>query len=370
MVLSERDRIAWLRLARSENVGPVTFTRLLDRFGTARAALEALPDLARRGGAQRFVIFSEAATLEEMAAVEAAGAVLLAKREDGYPPLLAEIEDAPPLIVVKGNAQLLKQRAVAVVGTRNASLNGMRFARTVAEGIGKAGFLIVSGMARGIDGAAHEASLETGTAAVLAGGVDVVYPREHEALYEKIVARGVALSEMPVGTEPHARLFPRRNRIISGIARGVVVVEAAHRSGSLLTARFALDQNREVFAVPGSPLDPRAQGANDLIREGAHLVQSAEDVVQVLNGLFQSHLGEPPAHLNPQKAADSLSESDLDRARQKIVQLLGPSPSAVDELIRQCQMSPAVVSTVLLELELAGRLERHPGNQVSLLVHP
>jgi DNA processing protein len=367
VTLSERERLAWLRLARSENVGPVTFARLLDRFGSAQSALDALPDLARRGGAQRFTVCSQAEAEKEVAAVAAADATLIAKGEENYPPLLARIEDAPPLIAVKGNAHLLTKRAVGVVGTRNASLNGLRIARMLAEGIGKAGYLIVSGMARGIDGAAHEASLETGTAAALAGGVDVIYPREHATLYERIIAHGVAVSEMPMGTEPHARLFPRRNRIISGIARGLVVVEAAHRSGSLHTARFALEQNREVFAVPGSPLDPRAQGANDLIRDGAHLVQTPEDVLQVLTGLFQSRLDEPPPPLNPQDSAISTSETELEHARRRIIGLLGPAPTGVDELIRQCQMSPAIVTMVLLELELAGRLERHSGNQVSLL---
>ena len=367
MTLNDRERLAWLRLIRSENVGPVTFHRLLDRFGSAEAALAALPSLAARGGAKRFEVASEAACADELATLAKAKVAVIAKSEDDYPPLLAQIEDAPPLIFVRGNMALLRKRSVGVVGTRNASINGLRLARSLSEGIGKAGFLIASGMARGIDAAAHEGALETGTVAVLGGGVDVVYPRENAALYEKLVAHGAAISEMPLGLEPQARHFPRRNRIISGMSRGLLVVEAAQRSGSLITARFALEQNREVFAVPGSPLDPRAQGANDLIREGAHLVQNADDVTQILNGLFQSHLNEPPP---PQSLGNPSSLPDnavLERARAEILNLLSPTPTAVDELIRQCQMSPAVVSTVLLELELAGRLERHPGNKVSII---
>ncbi len=367
MTLSDRDRLAWLRLIRSENVGPVTFHRLIDRFGTAQAALDALPDLARRGGAKAFAAASEKTCADELAATERAGAVLVAKGEEAYPPLLGHIDDAPPLICVKGQVALLKKRSVGIVGTRNASINGLRLARMFAAGLGSAGFLVTSGMARGVDAAAHEGALASGTAAVLAGGVDVVYPKENAVLYEKIVEHGVAISEMPLGMVPQARHFPRRNRIISGLSRGVLVVEAAQRSGSLITARFALEQNREVFAVPGSPLDPRAQGANDLIRDGAHLAQTADDVVRVLNGLFQSHLNEPPAGQNLGKHGAFPSDSELQRARDTLVGLLGPTPSTVDELIRQCQMSPAVVSMVLLELELAGRLERHPGNKVSLI---
>jgi len=364
---SDQERLAWLRLIRSENVGPITFHRLLDRFGSAEAALDALPGLAVRGGAKRFEPASEIDCIQELTALAAAGVVMITKGEDHYPPLLGQVEDAPPVIFVRGNVELLKKRTVGVVGTRNASINGIRLARMLSEGIGKAGFLIASGMARGIDAAAHEGSLETGTVAVLGGGVDVVYPKENAALYDKIVAQGAVISEMPLGLVPQARHFPRRNRIISGLARGLLVVEAAQRSGSLITARFALEQNREVFAVPGSPLDPRAQGANDLIRDGAHLVQTADDVTQILNGLFQSHLNEPTAPQTLRNPGALPENAALERARAEIVNLLGPTPTTVDELIRQCQMSPAIVSTVLLELELAGRLERHPGNKVSTI---
>lgn len=367
MKLDASERLAWLRLIRSDNVGPVTFRRLLERFGSAQAALEALPGLAQRGGAREFKAAGKADCEAELAALAQANVLVIAQGEDDYPPLLGQIEDAPPLIFARGNPAFLRKRVVGVVGTRNASMNGIRLARMLSEGIGKAGFVIASGMARGIDAAAHEGALETGTVAVLGGGVDVVYPKENAALYDKIAERGTIVSEMPLGLVPQARHFPRRNRIISGMARGLLVVEAAQRSGSLITARFALEQNREVFAVPGSPLDPRAQGANDLIRDGAHLVQSADDVTQILDGLFQSHLNEPPAPQNLRNPGALPDEGSLDRARAEIVKLLSPTPSTVDELIRQCQMSPAVVSTVLLELELAGRLERHPGNKVSTI---
>jgi len=365
--LETRERLAWLRLIRSEHVGPITFRRLLERFGSAEAALDALPTLAQRGGARQFTPASQADCEKELETATRANVAVIAMGEDTYPPLLAQIEDAPPLIFVRGNANLLKKRGLGVVGTRNASMNGIRLARSLSEGIGKAGFLIASGMARGIDAAAHEGSLETGTVAVLGGGVDVIYPKENAQLYDKLMEQGAVISEMPMGLVPQARHFPRRNRIISGLARGLLVVEAAQRSGSLITARFALEQNREVFAVPGSPLDPRAQGANDLIREGAHLVQTAEDVTQVLNGLFQSHLNEPSAAQNPRNPGALPENPALEHARAEIVKLLSPAPTTVDELIRQCQMSPAVVSTVLLELELAGRLERHPGNKVSII---
>jgi DNA processing protein len=369
MTLSERERLQWLRLARSENVGPVTFFRLIERFGSAAAALDALPDLAAKGG-RRIVACSEAEASAELEATAKAGARLIAHGESDYPPLLARIEDAPPLIALIGNTHLLTKRALAIVGTRDASINALRLARDFASAIGKSGLLIVSGMARGIDGAAHEGALESGTVAVLGSGVDVPYPKENAKLYDRIAAQGAIVSELPLGAEPHARNFPRRNRIISGIARGVLVVEAARRSGSLVTARLALEQNREVLAIPGSPLDPRAQGANDLIRDGAHLVQAPEDVIEVLNGLFQSRLEEPPGSGHLRKTPQVPAEKELETARQTIVGYLGPAPTAVDELIRQCQMSPAVVTTVLLELELAGRLERHPGNRVSLLITP
>lgn len=364
--LSDREKRDWVRLIRSDNVGPVTFYRLLERFGSAEAALSALPDLARRGGGRARVRTSSEADAE-LEAADAIGARVVARGEPEYPPMLAQIEDAPPLIAVIGHAPFLTKRAVAVVGTRNASINGRKLAGDFAAAFGAAGLVVVSGMARGIDAAAHEGALATGTVAVMAGGVDVIYPKENTDLYARIAEHGALISEMPPGLTPQARHFPRRNRLISGIARGVVVIEAAPRSGSLITARLAAEQNREVFAVPGSPLDPRARGGNQLIRQGAVLTETPEDVIEVLDGLFRSPLAEPPAHDFEPAAMAEPDDSGLAGARKNIVESLGPTPVTVDEIIRRCQMSPAIVSTILLELELAGRLERHPGNAVSLV---
>jgi len=365
--LSAAEKLDWLRLIRSENVGPVTFFRLLDHFGSAAAALDALPRLAQRGGGARTIRVCPRADAErEIARVDAIGARLLARGEPGYPPLLAHIEDPPPLIGVLGHVDLLAKAAIGVVGARNASAVGRRFARDLAAGLGRAGLMVVSGMARGIDAAAHEGAMETGTAAVLGGGVDVPYPPENEALHRTMRERGALVSEVEPGTAPLARHFPRRNRIISGIARGIVVVEASPRSGSLITARLALEQGREVFAVPGSPLDPRARGTNRLIREGATMTESADDVLRVLNERRAPALAER----RPQPFGDSggpPADSELAATRRAVVESLGPVPVPVDELVRNGQFSAAAVAAVLLELELAGRVERHPGNQVSLI---
>ncbi|MGO9787507.1 MAG: DNA-processing protein DprA [Stellaceae bacterium] len=366
--LKDSERLDWLRLIRSENVGPVTFYQLLNRFGSAQAALAALPEIARRGGRSRPLgIGSKAEAEGEIADLEKLGAKLVAWGEPGYPPDLAQIDDAPPLISMKGHLHLTEKRGIAVVGARNASANGRRFAREIAAELGRNGLAVVSGLARGIDAAAHEGSLSTGTIAVLAGGIDTVYPEENRALQESISERGVLLAEMPPGTEPKASHFPRRNRIISGCALGTLVVEAAERSGSLITARFALEQGREVFAVPGSPLDPRCRGTNRLIRQGATLVEEADDILAELKPQLVGPLAE--RRKSPFSAAPSaqVAESELEAARKKVLELLSPSPVAVDELIRQCQLSPAIVLTVLLELDLAGRIERQPGNTLILL---
>lgn len=365
--LNPSERLDWLRLIRSENVGPVTFYQLLARFGSAGAALAALPDVARRGGRAKPLSICPRATAErELQHLQDAGGRLVAWGEPDYPRALAATDDAPPLISVKGATHLLGSPAIAVVGARNASANGRRFARDIAVQLGRQGLLVVSGLARGIDAAAHEGGLATGTAAVLAGGIDKIYPEENRALHERIAERGVLIAEMPVGTEPQARHFPRRNRIISGMSLGVLVVEAALRSGSLITARFALDQGREVFAVPGSPLDPRCRGANDLIRNGAILVESADDILRELQPQISAPLQEPKRDFSASTAAAG-DETDLAQAQEMVIQLLSPTPIPVDELVRQCQLSPALMITILLELELAGRIERHPGNQVSLL---
>ena len=365
--LNPAETLDWLRLIRSENVGPVTFYQLLGRFGSAAAALEALPELARRAGRQRpLAVFGRTAAERELAAVERAGARLVAWGEPDYPAALAAVDDAPPLVSLLGKAELLRRPAIAVVGARNASANGRRFARDMALQLGSRGLVVVSGLARGIDAAAHQGALPTGTLAVLAGGIDMVYPEENRALYELIAEQGVLLAEMPVGTEPQARHFPRRNRLISGTALGVLVVEAALRSGSLITARFALEQGREVFAVPGSPLDPRCRGSNDLIRRGAILTETAEDVLAEIEG----HLApreQPPRGPAIEPAPAPPGPAELAAAMARVLERLSPTPVPVDELIRQCQLPPALVTSVLLDLELAGRLERQPGQQVALV---
>lgn len=366
--LPDDERIAWLRLIRSANVGPGTFFRLLERFGTVARALDALPDLARRGGrAGSIRIATAAAASRELEEAQRIGATLLAWGEPAYPPLLAHIHDPPPVIYARGRIDLLAKKTIGVVGARNASVNGRRFAKKLAADLGAGGLMVASGLARGIDAAAHDGALATGTAAVLGGGIDVVYPAENRDLYDRIAETGVLLSEVAPGTQPQARHFPRRNRIISGMARGVVVVEASPRSGSLITARLALEQGREVFAVPGAAMDPRARGTNHLIREGATLTESADDVFAVLADTAASI--RPKIIIDNQSITDELTDVEAaTSARDEIIAALGPTPTTVDELLRVCQFSLAVVSTVLLELELAGRLERHPGSKVSLLM--
>jgi DNA processing protein len=366
--LTEAERLDWLRLWRSDRVGPVTFRELLRRFGSASSALAALPDLARRGGGSLRVVSREQAQAE-WADIRAGGATLAAICEADYPPALAALEDAPPLLTLKGNAQLLRRPAVAVVGARNASALGVRFARGLAADLASRGLVVISGMARGIDRAAHEGALEGGTIAVLAGGIDVVYPPENADIHARVAEQGLLMAELPYGVEAKGRDFPRRNRLISGSSLGVVVVEAAPKSGSLITARLALEQGREVFAVPGSPLDPRHRGTNDLIRQGATLVESADDVMRVIGPMLNQPLA-APFPIAPAADATGVSEDgELDRARERVAALLDASPVPVDELLRQTGLNPAALHMVLLELELAGRLARHPGNKVAL-AHP
>jgi DNA processing protein len=360
-----------LRLARTESIGPVTFFALLRRFGSAAAAIEALPLLSRP-----VVPLSRDAAAAELAAIERLGGRLLCWGEPLYPALLAAIEDAPPMLTVLGHPELLPKwltsPIVAVVGARNASANGRRLARDLAAGLGEAGIVVASGMARGIDAAAHVGALDGGTIAVLAGGADIVYPEENRGLYNAMTERGAILAELPLGAEPQARHFPRRNRIISGLALGVVVVEAAAKSGSLITARYALEQGREVFAVPGSPLDPRCRGCNDLLRHGATLTENAADVIDQLAPLLRGRMVPTrPALPAPRRFEEPFpapfqAPVAEDEALDLLLEYLSPTPVAVDELVRQCQMSAAAVATLLLELELAGRVERHPGNLVSL----
>ena len=369
--LSDAERLAWLRLWRSENVGPVTFRHLLRRFGSAEAALAALPELARRGGRERpLAICPAAASERELADLARMGGRLVAMADPDFPALLAESDDAPPLLLVLGRVELLAQRTVALVGARNASANGRLMAETMARELGGLGWVVVSGLARGIDSAAHRGALATGTIAVLAGGLDRPYPPESEPLCRAIAERGVVVSEMPLGRVPQARHFPRRNRIVSGLSLGTVVVEAALQSGSLITARLAGEQGREVMAVPGSPLDPRCRGANQLIRQGATLVEGAGDVAEALSGFLGQ--ARPPVRVAapPAETFSNLSEpieNTAKSSRSLVEDRLGPTPVPVDELLRQCQMSPPFLRMTLLELELAGRLIWHPGNRVSLL---
>jgi DNA processing protein len=360
--LSDTARIDWLRLIRSDNVGPRTFRSLLYHFGSAGGALDQLPELARLGGADRpgRICSAEDAQRELLASLKI-GVSLLAPHEPFYPPRLAMIDDAPPLLGVRGAVEALMRPMIAIVGSRNASGAGLKFAQTLAHDLGQAGFVIASGLARGIDQAAHLASINSGTVAMLAGGHDRIYPPEHEDLLQALLGSGAAISEMPLGHVPRARDFPRRNRLISGAALGVVVVEAAHRSGSLITARIAAEQGREVFAVPGSPLDPRAAGTNDLIKQGAMLVTEAADIIDAIAPIMERPVG----LREPDQAFPFEEPGNSDRAR--VIALLGPSPVGLDDLIRLAGTSPAVVCTVLLELELAGRLERHGAGLVSLL---
>jgi DNA processing protein len=365
MSVGEAERRAWLRLARTEHVGPVTFHNLLARFGSAAAALEALPRLARRGGGKTFELPPAGDAERELEKLTALGGRLLLACEPDYPRGLKALEAPPPVLSVLGHPHLLQKEMIAIVGARNASALARKFADILARELGFAGIVVVSGLARGIDSAAHEASLAVGTVAVVAGGVDIVYPPENDRLYAAIKNQGVVLSEMRLSEAPQARHFPRRNRIISGLSRGVVVVEAAEKSGSLITAQYALEQGREIFAVPGSPLDPRAKGANRLIKEGATLTESAEDILSVLTPMLGAGFEQPERSPIPPRM-DAM-EAEADRIRAKVEEALGPAPVEIDELIRQLGAAPAAVLTVILELELAGRCARHPGNRVSWL---
>lgn len=356
------DGFARLRLIRSGQIGPVTYRQLVARFGTAQAALDALPELAARGGGRAPRIATPGEIEQEMRAVERLGARYLFVGQSPYPPLLAQIETAPPALIVRGDVGLPARPTVAIVGARNASAAACRFARQIAQALGEAGVLVVSGLARGIDTAAHQGSIGNGTAAVIASGIDIAFPPENAGLQEEIARRGLLIAEQPPGREPLARHFPSRNRIIAGMALGTVVVEAAPRSGSLITARLANEAGREVMAVPGSPLDPRAQGCNGLIREGATLVQSAADVIEAITPIGAMRLAQTIEPYAPQPVGGDVADSD----RTRIVSLLGHAPVPVDEIIRQAGASPSAVQTVLLELELAGRIERHAGGKVSL----
>jgi DNA processing protein len=394
--LTDQQRFDWLRLTRSENVGPRTFRALVTNCGGVGAALKALPEIARRGGAKRPIRIASVEEIEkELIAARRFGVRFVALGEPDYPPVLQEIDSAPPILALRGHAEALRVAAVAIVGSRNASAAGLTFAERLARGLGQAGYVIVSGLARGIDQRAHVASLETGAVGVLAGGHGKPYPSEAVPLMERMVESGAVLSEMPVEWEPRGRDFPRRNRIVSGLALGVVVVEAARGSGSLITARFALEQNRQVFAVPGSPLDPRAQGTNDLLKQGASICTNADDVLTALEPVRSDTLpfmreasaepGEPlwgeqalygvdPQSTPRTRAGDEFDDAsgapyttgDEDEvARERIVALLGPSPITLDELVQAAEASARTVRVALLELEVAGRVE-YSGDRIAL----
>jgi DNA processing protein len=355
-----QDLVDRLRLLRTPGIGPVTFRQLIARFGTPAEALAAVPDLARRGGGKAPALRTIADAEREIAKVEKLGAKFIVLGQGLYPRLLAELEDAPPLLTAKGNLNLLDRQAVAIVGARNASAAASRFARGLAHDLGQHDLVVVSGLARGIDSAAHDGALASGTIGVIAGGIDIFYPPENEERQKALCESGLVLAEMPPGTEPRARHFPYRNRIIAGMSSGAVVVEAAPRSGSLITARLAAEAGREVMAVPGSPLDPRAQGCNQLIRDGATLVQNAADVIEAIRPFETSVRAATEPYQAP---AEQMNGDD---ALGLVEELLGPSPVPVDEIIRLSGAPSGAVQLALLELDLGGRLDRHAGNKVSL----
>ncbi|AMJ63470.1 DNA-processing protein DprA [Bosea sp. PAMC 26642] len=391
MVLSDGQRLDWLRLIRSESVGPRTFRALMNRFGGAAAALEALPDLARQSG-RTLRLCPVAEAERELAAASRLGARFIALGEAAYPLPLQAIDSAPPLMALRGQADVLLRPCVALVGSRNASAAGQKFTARLARDLGEAGFVVVSGLARGIDTAAHEASVATGTVAVLAGGLDEIYPPQNMPLLERLLEQGAAISEMPFGWAPRGRDFPRRNRLVSGLSLGTVVVEAARKSGSLITARFANEQGRQVFAVPGSPLDPRAEGGNHLIREGATLCAEASHVIEALAPLLRGQVDFIPAHGFVRDGSDSVSsqalwdELDLpdikpaplspvapeliampegEDIRTRLLRLLGTAPISLDDLVRASGCAAREVSRTAMELEMEGAVLRHPGGLLS-----
>ena len=370
--LTDSEKIAWLRLSRTDNVGPITFYRLLEMFGTASKAIDALPTLSKRGGRLKALtpLPSDDAEREYDALHKLGGSFIFAA-DANYPLALSALEDTPPVLSILGNRAALNQACLGIVGARNASLNGRKFAEKISRDLGQAGQIIVSGLARGIDTSAHQGALATGTIAVVAGGLDIIYPQENTQLYHQIHAQGGAIvAESPLGMEPLARHFPRRNRIVSGLSSGIVVVEATFKSGSLITARLAAEQGRDVYAVPGHPFDPRAEGPNKLIQDGATLVRNAEDVLKNIHGFKPSiPLHEPPqTPWNPDLAQGlAYDENDAETIREIILENISSSPTPVDELVRSCQLTITAVQGTLLELELAGRLQRLPGNRVVLI---
>jgi DNA processing protein len=359
-----------IKLARSENIGPVTYKQLLNLYGSATNALKAIPQLAEKGGRiSKVNITPNHLVEEELKAAQKYGAKLIAYKTKDFPQSLYPIDSSPAFFWYLGDDTLLHKNSIAIVGARNASVAGRKFASILANDLGKAGYVITSGLARGIDEAAHKSSLQYGTIAVVAGGLDIIYPPEHKDLYHQVAQYGAIISEMPFATEPQARLFPRRNRIISGLSLGVIIVEAAFKSGSLVTANFALEQGKEVFAVPGSPLDPRSTGPNSLIKNGATLVQSSDDVLNALQYIQDYKLKQSSYNLEKTTLSTQAmpTEQTLNHARQHIKELLSPVPISIDELANETQIPVSIIQIILLELELAGRLERHIGGTISII---
>jgi len=371
--LSDRQRLNWLRLIRTDNIGPVTFRDLILFCGSASSAIEMLPDLNIRGGSARPIrVMSMDDAERELETIERSGARLVGMGEPDYPPQLKNCDAPPPLVTIKGNAAVFSKPPVAIVGSRNASVIGARFTERLANDLGEAGFAVISGLARGIDAAAHRASLKTGTVAVLAGGLDRPHPPENLPLYRAIPEEGgVLISEMPMGAEPRSRDFPRRNRIIAGLSLGLIVVEAAERSGSLISARMAGDMGRTVFAVPGSPLDPRARGTNLLLKQGATLVTEANDVIEMLRPLagssaYQTDMPAQPDLLSPaMEEPESYQPIATEEQRDIVIDALGPVPTDIDTLVRHTGLDTGAIQLILLELDLAGRLHRYARNQVA-----
>lgn len=367
--LSTQEKLDWLRLFRTENIGPITFYRLIERYGSAEKALNALPDLSKRGGRAKPLTAPPPHTIEkEYEMLRKKGGDLICASEPLYPLALAATEDAPPVLSYFGNLRLTSRFCIAMVGARNASINGRKFAEKLARDLGAQDKIIVSGLARGVDTSAHIGALETGTIAVIAGGLDVVYPKENDGLYQEIKEKGLILAESPLGMQPIAKHFPKRNRIVSGLSLGVVVVEATLRSGSLITARLAGEQGRDVYAVPGHPMDPRAQGPNKLIQDGAVLVQNADDILRHLSDFSGYQMGEAvKPSLYPAAATSEFDEPRPDNADDLILETLSYDPVEIDLIIRSTRLNASVVQGVLLEFELAGRTKRHPGGRVSLV---
>lgn len=367
---SAQEKLNWLRLIRTENIGPITFYKLIEYYGSASNALDALPELAKKGGRKKPLVAPKMADIEkEYNALQKMGGDIICSAEDAYPLALSATDDAPPVLSYIGNIGLAHSPCLGIVGARSASLNGKNFARKLSQDLGQSGQVIVSGLARGIDTAAHEGALDTGTIAVVAGGIDIVYPQENRQLYDSISKHGLVIAESPLGTEPAARLFPKRNRIVSGLSTGVIVIEASVKSGSLITARMAAEQGRDVYAVPGYPGDPRAAGPNKLIQNGAMLVQKAEDILDNI-GNFKSHTlfdvnANPPSDIFT--TTEKNTQTDSDEIRKLILENLSQMPVGVDELARTCHLSVASMQIALLEMELAGGLQRLPGNRVVLL---